>query len=133
MSDALIGCGSILLLLGLLTAAVCQLPSNIALDFFGGPVWISFICLTWGAVAAGFAGIKSEATFLILRFLLGIFEAGAFPGMVYYITMFYPRSRTQVPMTAIVMGKCEMLTGSHFGNNVDTTHHPGMTHWTSFT
>jgi ACS family tartrate transporter-like MFS transporter len=57
-----------------------QLPSNIALDFFGGPTWIAFICLTWGAVAAGFAGIKNEATFLALRFLLGIFEAGAFPG-----------------------------------------------------
>lgn len=84
--------------------AFFQLPSNIALDFFGGPVWIAFICGTWGAVAAGFAGIKNEATFLALRFLLGIFEAGAFPGMVYYVSMFYPRSRTQVPMTAIVMG-----------------------------
>lgn len=83
---------------------VFQLPSNIALDFFGGPLWISFICFTWGAVAAGFAGIKNEATFLALRFLLGIFEAGAFPGMVYYVSCFYPRNRTQVPMTAIVMG-----------------------------
>lgn len=78
---------------------VFQLPSNIALDFFGGPLWISFICFTWGAVAAGFAGIKNEATFLALRFLLGIFEAGAFPGMVYYVSCFYPRNRTQVPMT----------------------------------
>jgi MFS family permease len=79
-----------------------QLPSNIALDFFGGPMWISFICLTWGAVAAGFAGIKNEATFLALRFLLGIFEAGAFPGMLFYVSMFYPRNRTQLPMTSLV-------------------------------
>jgi ACS family tartrate transporter-like MFS transporter len=79
--------------------AFFQLPSNIALDFFGGPLWISFICATWGAVAAGFAGIQNEATFLALRFLLGIFEAGAFPGMVYYVSCFYPRNRTQVPMT----------------------------------
>jgi MFS family permease len=50
-------------------------------------------------VAAAFAGIKNEATFLALRFLLGIFEAGAFPGMVYYVSCFYPRHRTQVPMT----------------------------------
>eukprot|EP00775_Hariotina_reticulata_P012831 gene12831-12959_t len=85
--------------------ALCQLPSNIALDFLGGPVWISFICLTWGAVAAGFAGIKNEATFLALRFLLGLFEAGAFPGMVFYVSMFYPRTRTQLPMTAIMMGE----------------------------
>lgn len=85
-------------------SAVFQLPSNIALDFFGGPLWISFICATWGAVAAAFAGIRNEATFLALRFLLGIFEAGAFPGMVYYVSCFYPRNRTQVPMTAIVMG-----------------------------
>jgi len=64
-----------------------------------GPLWISFICATWGAVAAAFAGIRNEATFLALRFLLGIFEAGAFPGMVYYVSCFYPRNRTQVPMT----------------------------------
>eukprot|EP00775_Hariotina_reticulata_P010519 gene10519-10679_t len=101
LSPSVYGLGSGLFFI---SYALCQLPSNIALDFFGGPMWISFICLTWGAVAAGFAGIKNEATFLALRFLLGIFEAGAFPGMVYYITMFYPRSRTQVPMTAIVMG-----------------------------
>jgi len=51
---------------------------------------------------------EMKPPFLVLRFLLGIFEAGAFPGMVYYITMFYPRTRTQVPMTAIVMGELAM-------------------------
>jgi MFS family permease len=75
-----------------------------ALDFFGGPLWMSFICFAWGVVAASFAGIKNQATFLALRFLLGIFEAGAFPGMVFYVSTLYPRNRTQVPMTAIVMG-----------------------------
>lgn len=101
LSPSVYGLGSGLFFI---SYAFFQLPSNIALDFFGGPIWISFICFTWGAVAAGFAGIKSEATFLLLRFLLGIFEAGAFPGMVFYVSMFYPRHRTQVPMTAIVMG-----------------------------
>lgn len=101
LSPSVYGLGSGLFFI---SYALFQLPSNIALDFFGGPVWISVICGTWGAVAAGFAGIKNESTFLALRFLLGIFEAGAFPGMVYYVSMFYPRNRTQVPMTAIVMG-----------------------------
>jgi MFS family permease len=65
---------------------------------------MSFICFAWGVVAAAFAGIKNQATFLALRFLLGIFEAGAFPGMVFYVSTLYPRNRTQVPMAAIVMG-----------------------------
>jgi MFS family permease len=65
---------------------------------------MSSICFAWGVVAAAFAGIRNQATFLALRFLLGIFEAGAFPGMVFYVSTLYPRNRTQVPMTAIVMG-----------------------------
>jgi MFS family permease len=65
---------------------------------------MSFICFAWGVVAASFAGIRNQSTFLALRFLLGIFEAGAFPGMVFYVSTLYPRNRTQVPMTAIVMG-----------------------------
>jgi MFS family permease len=69
-----------------LPSAVLQLPSNAALVVFGGPKWMAFICLTWGAVAAGFAGIRNEAGFLALRFLLGMFEAGAFPGCVYYVS-----------------------------------------------
>jgi MFS family permease len=69
-----------------LSPTVLQLPSNAALDVFGGPKWMAFICLIWGAVAAGFAGIRNEAGFLALRFLLGMFEAGAFPGCVYYVS-----------------------------------------------
>jgi MFS family permease len=65
---------------------------------------MSIICFAWGMVATAFAGIRNQATFLALRFLLGIFEAGAFPGMVFYVSTLYPRNRTQVPMTAIVMG-----------------------------
>jgi MFS family permease len=86
----------------LASAAPASLCS--ALDFFGGPLWMSFICFAWGVVAASFAGIRNQSTFLALRFLLGIFEAGAFPGMVFYVSTLYPRNRTQVPMTAIVIG-----------------------------
>lgn len=75
-----------LLLLHPFPSTVLQLPSNAALDVFGGPKWMAFICLIWGAVAAGFAGIRNEAGFLALRFLLGMFEAGAFPGCVYYVS-----------------------------------------------
>lgn len=101
LSPSIYGLGSGLFFIAY---AFFQLPSNIALDFFGGPLWMSFICFAWGVVAAAFAGIKNQATFLALRFLLGIFEAGAFPGMVFYVSTLYPRNRTQVPMTAIVMG-----------------------------
>lgn len=84
--------------------ALFQLPSNMALDYFGGPTWMATTVALWGTIAALFAAVKSPAGFLALRFLLGIFEASAFPGMLYYISIFYPKSRTQMPMTAIIAG-----------------------------
>lgn len=84
--------------------ALCQLPSNIAISHFGGPIWMAGTIAAWGTIAACFAAVKSTAGFLALRFLLGIFEASAFPGMIFYVSMFYPKDRTQMPMTAIVMG-----------------------------
>ena len=80
-----------------------QLPSNIALARFGGPVWISLVCLSWGALGAAFAGVRSHASFFALRFLLGAFQAaGASTVLLYYVSMFYPRNRTQLPMTSLV-------------------------------
>src|SRR5690348_17348420 len=67
-----------------------EVPSNLALQRFGARTWIARIMITWGLVSAGFALIGGPTSFLVLRFLLGAAEAGFFPGVILYITYWYP-------------------------------------------
>ena len=67
-----------------------EVPSNLALQRFGARTWIARIMITWGIVSAAFALIGGPSSFLILRFLLGCAEAGFFPGVILYITYWYP-------------------------------------------
>ncbi len=68
-----------------------EVPSNLALERFGARTWIARIMITWGMVSAAFALIGGPISFLVLRFLLGAAEAGFFPGVILYITYWYPR------------------------------------------
>jgi len=61
--------------------ALFQIPSNLILVKVGAPVWLGCMLALWGAVAALCAFITNAAQFMTLRFLLGIAECGAFPGM----------------------------------------------------
>src|SRR6478752_4708571 len=67
-----------------------EVPSNLALQRFGARVWIARIMISWGVVSAAFALIGGPISFLALRFLLGAAEAGFFPGVILYITYWYP-------------------------------------------
>jgi MFS transporter, ACS family, tartrate transporter len=76
-----------------------EVPSNLALDRFGARLWIARIMLSWGIISALFAfigpiaswlGVSHEAVFYTLRFLLGVAEAGFFPGIIYYLTLWFP-------------------------------------------
>ena len=76
-----------------------EVPSNLALDRFGARLWIARIMLSWGIISGLFAfirpisavtGISNEWVFYILRFLLGIAEAGFFPGIIFYLTLWFP-------------------------------------------
>jgi MFS transporter, ACS family, tartrate transporter len=69
---------------------ILEVPSNLALERFGARKWIARIMLTWGAVSAAFALIGGPISFLVLRFLLGAAEAGFFPGVILYLTYWYP-------------------------------------------
>jgi ACS family tartrate transporter-like MFS transporter len=69
---------------------VLEVPSNLALERFGARRWIGRIMISWGAVSAACAFINGPISFLILRFLLGAAEAGFFPGVVLYLTYWYP-------------------------------------------
>ncbi len=69
---------------------ILEVPSNLALERFGARTWIARIMISWGVVSAAFALIGGPISFLVLRFLLGAAEAGFFPGVILYITYWYP-------------------------------------------
>jgi MFS family permease len=67
-----------------------EVPSNLALERFGARRWIARIMFTWGIISAAQAWVGGATSFNIMRFLLGIAEAGFFPGVIYYITLWFP-------------------------------------------
>src|ERR1700683_1201419 len=69
---------------------ILEVPSNLALERFGARTWIARIMITWGLVSAACALIGGPTSFLVLRFLLGAAEAGFFPGVILFITYWYP-------------------------------------------
>jgi len=72
--------------------AVLEVPSNLILHKVGARRWMARIMVTWGLVSAANAFVQSPASFYGVRFLLGITEAGFFPGVIYYLTYWYPTS-----------------------------------------
>jgi MFS transporter, ACS family, tartrate transporter len=69
---------------------IFEVPSNLALERFGARIWISRIMVTWGLLSACMAFTWNETSFLILRFLLGVAEAGFFPGIILFLTYWFP-------------------------------------------
>jgi MFS family permease len=69
---------------------ILEVPSNLALQRFGARTWIARIMISWGVVSMAFAMVGGPTSFLVLRFLLGAAEAGFFPGVILYITYWYP-------------------------------------------
>ncbi|HEY0426401.1 MAG TPA: MFS transporter [Pyrinomonadaceae bacterium] len=67
-----------------------EVPSNILLEKVGARRWIARIMITWGVISAAMAFVNGPYTFYTLRFLLGLAEAGFFPGMILYLTYWFP-------------------------------------------
>ncbi|WP_027209708.1 MFS transporter [Burkholderia sp. WSM2232] len=70
-----------------------ELPSNILMHKIGARIWIARIMITWGVMSALFVFVKTPAQFYILRFLLGLAEAGFYPGVILYLTYWFPSHR----------------------------------------
>ncbi len=96
-----------------LSYAACEIPSNLLLYRFGARRWIARIMLTWGLLAMGMMLVKTPREFYAVRFLLGMAEAGFFPGVVYYLSQWFPahvRARTvsrfyvALPLSSVFMG-----------------------------
>ena len=90
-----------------------EVPSNLMLERVGARAWMCRIMVTWGALAMACAFIAGEWSFYILRFLLGAAEAGLYPGMILYMTYWFPQATrgrfiamflAAVPMSSVIGG-----------------------------
>ncbi len=75
-----------------LSYAACEIPSNLMLLRFGARKWLSRIMMTWGMVAILMVFVRTPLSFYGARFLLGMAEAGFFPGVMYYLTLWFSRA-----------------------------------------
>src|SRR4051795_12569061 len=69
---------------------IFEVPSNLFLERFGARKWIARIMLSWGVLSGATAFVQGEYSFYLVRFLLGIAEVGFFPGIIFYLTLWFP-------------------------------------------
>lgn len=109
-SATIYGLGGGLFFLGY---ALFEIPSNLMAVRFGPRRWIARIMITWGLLSAGMMFIQTPMQFYVVRFLLGVAEAGFYPGVIYYFASWFPvchrgravsRFYLASPLAAIVMG-----------------------------
>lgn len=84
---SILGFGSGLFFLGYF---LFEVPSNLILEKVGARVWIARVMITWGFLAGAGAFVKGPESFYVLRFLLGVAEAGFFPGIILYLSYWFP-------------------------------------------
>jgi ACS family tartrate transporter-like MFS transporter len=86
-----------------------EIPSNLALQRFGARLWVARIMISWGLVATAMALVHSEGSFYALRLLLGIAEAGFFPGIILYLTYWFP-ARERARIVSLFMAAVPLAT-----------------------
>ena len=104
LSDAAYATGAGLFFIGYF---FFEVPSNVLLKKFGARVWIARIMVTWGIISSAMMFLTGETMFYVMRLVLGLAEAGFFPGVIFYLTLWYPSdkrsSRTAWFVAAIAM------------------------------
>jgi MFS family permease len=96
MSDAAFATGAGIFFIGYF---FFEVPSNVLLKKFGARMWIARIMISWGVISACMIFVKGEWSFYGMRLLLGLAEAGFFPGVIFYLTLWYP-SKLRASRTA---------------------------------
>lgn len=105
-SPAVFGFGAGIFFLGYF---LFEVPSNLILHKVGARIWIARVMITWGLVSGAMAFVQGTTSFYTLRFLLGVAEAGFFPGIILYLSYWFPaQKRAQV--TAIFMAAAPIST-----------------------
>ncbi|KAI8630269.1 putative MFS transporter [Xylariaceae sp. FL1651] len=92
----------IALFIFLVAYGVFEVLSNILLNRMRPSRWIGFLIFSWGVLTLGLGGINSYATLVVVRFLLGVFEAGLFPGLAYYLTLWYKADERSIRVAFIM-------------------------------
>ncbi len=90
ISDAMFAFGAGIFFLGY---SLFEIPSNLIMHRVGARIWMCRIMVTWGIISSAMMFAHSETIFYVLRFLLGVAEAGFFPGVILYVTYWFPANR----------------------------------------
>src|SRR4030095_12615379 len=123
MSDSVYGLGAGIFFVGYL---LFEVPSNLILLKVGARRWIARIMVTWGILSAAMMFVNTPTSFYIMRFLLGVAEAGFIPAILLYLTSWFPTSRrskvtalflTGIPMSGVIGGPLSGLIMNHFSGS----------------
>ncbi|XDA04085.1 MFS transporter (plasmid) [Cupriavidus sp. Agwp_2] len=128
ISDAAYGLGAGLFFIGYF---LCEVPSNLALERFGARRWFARILLTWGLITMAMAFTQGAHSFYVLRFLLGAAEAGLYPGILYFLTKWFPmRHRARIiGLLVLAQPIALIITGPIAGLVLSTQGLLGMSNW----
>src|ERR1700694_1988135 len=128
-SEAVYGFGAGIVYLGYM---LFEIPSNLLLERIGARKTFARIAILWGITSIAMMLVKTAAWFYILRFLLGSFEAGLLPGVILYLTYWFPARRraqmvagflTSIPLSAILGGPISGWIMGSLGGRA------GLAHW----
>jgi D-galactonate transporter len=100
-SDTVYGLGAGIFFIGY---GLCEIPSNLALVRFGARIWIARIMITWGLISAGMMFVQGVQSFYVMRFTLGVAEAGFLPGIIYYLSQWFPREQRARAVSWFMIG-----------------------------
>ncbi|CAB3748839.1 MFS transporter [Paraburkholderia humisilvae] len=109
-SDAVYGLGAGIFFIAYF---LVEIPSNIILHRVGARLWMARIMITWGVISSAMAFVTTPTTFYVMRFLLGLAEAGFYPGVILYLSYWYPSHRrgkmfaafaAAVPLSGLIGG-----------------------------
>lgn len=121
-SETVYGLGAGIFFIGYI---LVEVPSNLLLQRFGAKLWIARIMITWALISGATAFVQSPTPFYVLRFLLGVAEAGFLPGIVLYLTYWYPAGRrakvtalffAAIPLSGVIGGPLSGWILSAFTN-----------------
>jgi MFS family permease len=101
LSTAMFGLGAGIFYVGYM---LCEVPSNLLLHKLGARAWIARIMVTWGIVSGLTAFIAGPNSFYLVRILLGVAEAGFYPGMILYLTYWLPRKNQVIALSIFQLG-----------------------------
>jgi ACS family tartrate transporter-like MFS transporter len=127
-SPAVFGFGSGVFFLGY---CLFEVPSNVVLARLGARIWICRIMVSWGLIASAMTLVKTPAHFYVLRFLLGAAEAGFFPGVIFYLSRWFPASSRARAIASFMIGipLSGIIGGPLSGILLDLNGYLGLTGW----